>query len=142
MRTAVDLKSMLRVIGVAIPDQSRIPQMMAATRIGLHPHASRPRIALAWYRKYKYRKTTYKIYEYDVFTRFNGETRLAYAWGGMPPEQVERSVASITKLIPDAKCFVHATQDDPWLEVRYAQESVFIHCWMRSGPHETVALLV
>lgn len=143
VRMSIRLETRLMMLGIKIPDQSNIRHMMEATRLRLPPSTSWPRLKIAWYRRWMYSAEQYHAYTYDEFTRLNANSeRIAHLWGGMPPEEVVKNVERIRERIPEAKCYVHATKDDPWLEVRLGHERYFIHCWMRSGPHEEIVLVI
>lgn len=145
------LASRLEMIGIKVPDQSRIPHMMEATRIGLLPTVSRLRLALAWYRRWKH-KDVYVRYDYNDFIMIRDEfvtpesrnKRIAHEWGGMPPAPVMKSMETIKARMSEAKCFVDATKTDPWSGVMdpMTGEVVYIHCWVETAPHEKVIQLI
>jgi hypothetical protein len=142
------LESRLRMIGINVPDQSKIPHMMEATRLGFPPTISRVRLWCAWCRWLTNLNVMYEVYTFDNFTReyinSDGKTdRLAHSWGGMPTATVMSNVEKMRRHTPDVELFVHATFDDPWLEARRGNESIFIHCWMRPcGRSQDITLVI
>ena len=131
------LAQRLTVIGISVPDQQNIPRMMEATRLGLKPTASRTRIACALFRRLGcwFNEIEYCPFDYDLFMTAGA------TYGGLPPQEVQDSVALIQSQMPSAQIVVHATYDDPWLAVRDGGEEVVIHGWYRKGPWAPVHLI-
>ncbi len=139
----MSLESKIRSLGIPIPNQSKMLQMMEAARIGLPPTASALRIRIAWYRRWK--SEDYTVFAYDKFVECdpsNNYGSIAYVWGGMPPEVVDKHVKLIRANYPEIDHEVPAKKDDPWHVLVDGDERLVLHGWMRSGPHEKVELIV
>lgn len=124
------LKDKLSAIGITVPDQVKVKQMMSAIRIGLPPNASRLRIASAFLRMYRAEKddVRWAVYAYDRYISPQEPSTYMLEQRSVPAI-VREEVARIRQAIPGAKIRVYALARDPWLEVSHHDERYFIRGW-------------
>ena len=123
----------LQAIGVCVPDQADVQRMKRAMLLGLPLTASKFRIQTAFLRMLLLTMNAkfYRVFTWDAFVKYEAPN-----FGGYPPPAVLATAEKIRQFLPDVELRVHATFDDPWLEVCDSAGSVIIHGWLRASRYE------
>lgn len=122
-----DLVSKLAVriagLGIHVPDQERVAQMMELTRLGFSPYTT-PR---TWERRLM-RLVRARV-RYRVFNSVVEHAPEAEHWGGHMPLELREAAERIRHALPAAKVRIYALRKDPWVSVALDDEEVFIGGW-------------
>lgn len=130
------LKIKLEGIGIPVPDQGLVGEMMEAGRLGFHPlFTSRRRVRWAFLRRAL--ASPFTVFTYEEFIASH-----ARDWGGEPPWEVRKTVGTIRRSIPGAEIRIFATYDDPWLAVGEFGEHLVVHGWYRAPNSRAVQLII
>lgn len=125
------LAERLKAIGIGVPDQDKVRNMMEAIRIGLSPYAPQWRVRWAWNRRKGagIAMMFWSTHSYDDFLAGKFRAHLLREEASVPVG-VQNDAEHIRAAIPEAVLVVCALQSDPWLMVSLGGESLFVRGWI------------
>jgi hypothetical protein len=120
----VTLTERLSAMGIAVPDQHVIGNMMRAAQVGLRWGASEEKIVE---KALEVGTEDFRVFSLIEYSGVDNGT-----YGFPMPHDVKDHVADLQQKIPEAEIRIHAVKkDDPFVEVTLGNESVFTMAWWR-----------